>query len=84
MRKALTFSRKSSIDLGPQSMPSHPSGMPSLSVTMMVSWSFLKSWPHFQSQGRMISHPLAFALAISFGTSSAPFLSKSDLPMFMP
>merc|ERR1719393_1161041 len=77
------FSRRRAIDLGPQSMPSQPSGMPSLSVTMIVSWSFLNSLPHFQSHGRTISQPLALALAISFGTSSAPFLSKSEMPMGM-
>merc|ERR1719310_2433746 len=81
--EARIFSRKRAIDAGPQSMPSQPSGMPSLSVTILVGWSLQKSWPHFQSHGRTISQPLALALAISFGTSSAPFLSKSEMPMGM-
>ena len=36
------FSRKSFIDSGPQSMPSHPSGMPSAWVTCLISWSLQK------------------------------------------
>merc|ERR1719424_708607 len=67
-----TFSRKSAIDAGPQSMPSQPSGMPSALVTSLVGWSFLKSWPQSQSHGKMSSQPLALALAMSLGTISAP------------
>ena len=123
------FSRKSAIDLGPQSMPSQSSGMPSFSSTSLVGCSSQNFWPHSQSHGKMSSQPLAFAcrrreqrrrsrsqrwarrmtqsarrrrcdargaarvgqtsgdeptLAISLGTSSAPFLSYSDLPMGMP
>mmetsp|Transcript_12894 Transcript_12894/g.27356 ORF Transcript_12894/g.27356 Transcript_12894/m.27356 type:complete len:366 (-) Transcript_12894:579-1676(-) len=78
------FSRKSFIDSGPQSMPSHPSGMPHSRVASWVGWSFLNSCPHSQSHGKMSSHPFALAFSISLGTSSAPFLSKSELPMLMP
>mmetsp|Transcript_19151 Transcript_19151/g.31133 ORF Transcript_19151/g.31133 Transcript_19151/m.31133 type:complete len:216 (-) Transcript_19151:291-938(-) len=79
-----TVLRNNSMDLGPQSIPSQPSGMPSSLVTILISWSFLKSWPQAQSQGNTISTPLAFAFSISFGASSAPFLSKSDLPISIP
>mmetsp|Transcript_73491 Transcript_73491/g.195363 ORF Transcript_73491/g.195363 Transcript_73491/m.195363 type:complete len:243 (-) Transcript_73491:351-1079(-) len=80
----MTVSRNSSMDLGPQSMPSQPSGMPSSLVTILISCSFLKSWPQAQSTGSTISTPLALAFSISLGASSAPFLSKSDLPISMP
>mmetsp|Transcript_7381 Transcript_7381/g.12425 ORF Transcript_7381/g.12425 Transcript_7381/m.12425 type:complete len:205 (-) Transcript_7381:587-1201(-) len=79
--EARILSRKSLIDSGPQSMPSHPSGMPSLFVTILISWSFLNSWPQAQSTGKTSSQPLAAALARRPGTSSAPFLSKRDLPI---
>mmetsp|Transcript_14270 Transcript_14270/g.30640 ORF Transcript_14270/g.30640 Transcript_14270/m.30640 type:complete len:254 (-) Transcript_14270:538-1299(-) len=82
--EARIFSRKSFIDSGPQSMPSHPSGMPSSLETNLISWSLQKSCPHAQSTGSTISHPLALAFSMSLGTSSAPFLSKRDLPICMP
>mmetsp|Transcript_2467 Transcript_2467/g.6641 ORF Transcript_2467/g.6641 Transcript_2467/m.6641 type:complete len:286 (+) Transcript_2467:292-1149(+) len=72
------------MDLGPQSMPSQPSGMPSAWVTILTSWSFLNSWPQAQSHGSTISTPLALAFSSSFGASSAPTLSKRDLPICMP
>mmetsp|Transcript_21004 Transcript_21004/g.47989 ORF Transcript_21004/g.47989 Transcript_21004/m.47989 type:complete len:264 (-) Transcript_21004:229-1020(-) len=79
-----TTSRKRAIDSGPQSMPSQSAGIPCSCVTVWVGWSFLNSWPHSQSLGSTMSTPLALALSISFGTRSAPFLSKSDLPISMP
>mmetsp|Transcript_9125 Transcript_9125/g.15537 ORF Transcript_9125/g.15537 Transcript_9125/m.15537 type:complete len:256 (-) Transcript_9125:784-1551(-) len=82
--EARIFSRKRAIEAGPQSMPSQPSGMPSSFVTSLVGWSFLKSCPQSQSTGKTSSQPHAFAFSISIGTSSAPFLSKSDLPIGMP
>merc|ERR1719460_2537156 len=84
--EASTFSRKSAIEAGPQSMPSHPSGMPSAWVTSLVplGCSFLNSSPHSQSHGKTISHPLALAFSRIRGTISAPFLSKRLLPIAMP
>mmetsp|Transcript_1672 Transcript_1672/g.4222 ORF Transcript_1672/g.4222 Transcript_1672/m.4222 type:complete len:250 (-) Transcript_1672:421-1170(-) len=81
---ARTVVRNSSIDLGPQSMPSHPSGMPSSCVTILISWSFLKSWPQAQSHGKIILHPFFSAFSNNPGASSAPFLSKSDFPISIP
>mmetsp|Transcript_62132 Transcript_62132/g.183641 ORF Transcript_62132/g.183641 Transcript_62132/m.183641 type:complete len:268 (-) Transcript_62132:577-1380(-) len=81
---ASTVSRKSAIDFGPQSIPSHPSGMPSSCVTILMGWSFLKSCPHAQSQGSTILHPFSSAFFRRPGASSAPFLSKRDLPISIP
>mmetsp|Transcript_21550 Transcript_21550/g.42797 ORF Transcript_21550/g.42797 Transcript_21550/m.42797 type:complete len:245 (-) Transcript_21550:707-1441(-) len=80
---ARIFSRKSFIDSGPQSMPSQPSGIPSLSVTILISWSLTKSCPQAQSTGRVISMPLALAFSIRAGARVAPFLSNRDFPIGM-
>mmetsp|Transcript_26871 Transcript_26871/g.60346 ORF Transcript_26871/g.60346 Transcript_26871/m.60346 type:complete len:215 (-) Transcript_26871:655-1299(-) len=82
--EAKTVCRKSSEDFSPQSIPSHPSGMPSSCVTTLISWSLQKSCPHFQSHGNTNLQPFALAFSISPGASSEPFLSNRLFPISMP
>mmetsp|Transcript_25939 Transcript_25939/g.70135 ORF Transcript_25939/g.70135 Transcript_25939/m.70135 type:complete len:305 (+) Transcript_25939:291-1205(+) len=81
---ARIFSRKISMDLGPQSIPSQSAGMPSSAVNTLISCSLVNSLPHAQSTGSVISQPLALAFSTRPGASSAPFLSKRDFPISMP
>ena len=67
--------------LGPAVHPLPAVGDPLLLRHQLRRLVVLELLPHSQSHGKTISQPLAFALAISLGTSSAPFLSKSDLPI---
>mmetsp|Transcript_43635 Transcript_43635/g.78507 ORF Transcript_43635/g.78507 Transcript_43635/m.78507 type:complete len:217 (-) Transcript_43635:58-708(-) len=87
VRDARMAPRNSSWDWGPQSIPSHPAGIPSSQVKVRIksgSDPLPKSRRQAQSRGKTTSTPRNWALSSTWDAMSAALASNSDFPIPMP